>query len=180
MADALVPVPVSILVLFTLYIRTIGLSSSSFDPKKSNVLYSIITVQGVNIPNTTLQLPSMTEKDKEDILWGIRSNEIDIVAASFVRKASDVRTVKAYLERCISRAKADGDLKEGDDVVRPAIISKIENKEGVDNFEEILAESDGIMVARGGEKENIPGVITKWEMANNYAATWERADLFIA
>ncbi|GMI47418.1 hypothetical protein TrCOL_g3679 [Triparma columacea] len=114
------------------------------------------SVKGVNIPNTTLQLPSMTEKDKEDILWGIRSNEIDIVAASFVRKASDVRTVKAYLERCISRAKADGDLKDGDDVVRPAIISKIENKEGVDNFEEILAESDGIMVARGDLGVEIP------------------------
>jgi len=73
----------------------------------------------------------------QDILWGIRSNEIDIVAASFVRKASDVRSVKAYLERCISRAKADGDLKDDDDVVRPAVISKIENKEGVDNFEEV-------------------------------------------
>jgi len=114
------------------------------------------SVKGVNIPNTTLQLPSMTEKDKEDILWGIRSNEIDIVAASFVRKASDVRSVKAYLERCISRAKADGDLKDDDDVVRPAVISKIENKEGVDNFEEILAESDGIMVARGDLGVEIP------------------------
>ena len=113
------------------------------------------SVKGVNIPNTTLQLPSMTEKDKEDILWGIRSNEIDIVAASFVRKASDVRSVKAYLERCISRAKAEGNLKEDDDVVRPAVISKIENKEGVDNFEEVRA-------VEGGERSDNQRICCSW------------------
>mmetsp|Transcript_27355 Transcript_27355/g.51870 ORF Transcript_27355/g.51870 Transcript_27355/m.51870 type:complete len:566 (-) Transcript_27355:73-1770(-) len=114
------------------------------------------SVKGVNIPNTTLQLPSMTEKDKEDILWGIKSNEIDIVAASFVRKAGDVRSVKAYMERCISQARQDGDIAKDQEIVRPAIVSKIENKEGVDNFEEILAESDGIMVARGDLGVEIP------------------------
>lgn len=114
------------------------------------------SVKGVNIPNTTLQLPSMTEKDKEDILWAVKLNEVDIVAASFVRKAGDVRSVKAYLERCIQQARADGDIPKGEQVVRPSVISKIENKEGVDNFEEILAESDGIMVARGDLGVEIP------------------------
>ena len=63
------------------------------------------SVKGVNIPDTVLQLPSMTEKDKLDMEWGVRSNEIDIVAASFVRKGGDVRSVKAHLERCIQKGK---------------------------------------------------------------------------
>ncbi len=111
------------------------------------------SVKGVNIPNTTLQLPSMTLKDKDDMKWAIRTNEVDYVAASFVRKAGDVRSVKAWLERCIQMAKADGLVG---DIVRPAVISKIENKEGVDNFAEILEESDGIMVARGDLGVEIP------------------------
>ena len=100
------------------------------------------SIKGVNLPNVTLQLPSMTEKDKEDMAWAIERDCVDIVAASFVRKASDVRSVKAYLERCIAKVNKKGQIA-------PIVISKIENKEGVDNFEEILAESDGIMVARG-------------------------------
>ena len=115
---------------------------------------SLGSVKGVNIPNTVLQLPSMTQKDKDDMEWGVRSNEIDIVAASFVRKGGDVRSVKAHLERCIQKAKADGAL--AGPVVRPWVISKIENKEGVDNFTDILEESDGIMVARGDLGVEVP------------------------
>ena len=102
----------------------------------------------------TLQLPSMTEKDKADMEWGVRSNEIDIVAASFVRKGGDVRSVKAHLERCIQKAKVDGILPR--DVVRPWVVSKIENHEGILNFRDILAESDGIMVARGDLGVEVP------------------------
>jgi pyruvate kinase len=96
----------------------------------------------------------MTEKDKADMEWGVRSNQIDIVAASFVRKGADVRSVKAHLERCIQKAKADGVLSGR--VIRPWIVSKIENKEGIDNFAEILHESDGIMVARGDLGVEVP------------------------
>jgi len=94
---------------------------------------SLGSTKGVNLPNVTLKLPSMTEKDKEDIMWAIEKNNIDIVAASFVRKGSDVRSVKAYLERCISRVNRS-------DQLAPIVISKIENKEGVDNFDDILKE----------------------------------------
>ena len=115
---------------------------------------SLGSSKGVNIPNTVLQLPAMTPKDKDDMLWAIRNNVVDIVAASFVRKGGDVRSIKAHLERCIMKVKSEGGTY--DDNLRPWIVSKIENKEGVDNFEEILKESDGIMIARGDLGVEIP------------------------
>ncbi len=90
--------------------------------------------KGVNVPNMKINLPAITEKDKSDILFGI-DNKIDFIAASFVRKASDVLDIRRILEE-----------NNGNDI---EIISKIENQEGVDNIEEILYVSDGIMVARG-------------------------------
>ncbi|MEY8417141.1 pyruvate kinase [Tissierella praeacuta] len=90
--------------------------------------------KGVNVPNVKINLPSITKKDVDDILFGIE-NGIDFIAASFVRKASDVLEIRKILE------ENNGDFIE--------IISKIENQEGVDNIDEILAASDGIMVARG-------------------------------
>ena len=90
--------------------------------------------KGVNVPNVKISLPAVTEKDKGDILFGIE-NGVDFVAASFVRKAADVLEIRRILE------ENDADYIE--------IISKIENQEGVDNIDEILAASDGIMVARG-------------------------------
>lgn len=90
--------------------------------------------KGVNVPNVKISLPPVTEKDKEDILFGIE-NGIDFIAASFVRKAADVLEIRKILE------ENNGEYIE--------IISKIENQEGVDNIDEILAASDGIMVARG-------------------------------
>ena len=97
--------------------------------------------KGVNLPGVSVQLPALSEKDKADIAWGA-SQDIDFVAASFIRKASDVEEIRAVLN-------AHG----GDNV---HIISKIENQEGVDNFDEILAASDGIMVARGDLGVEIP------------------------
>lgn len=90
--------------------------------------------KGVNIPNVSLSMPYMSEKDRLDILFGIE-NDIDFVAASFVRSAEDVLQVRNLLDK-----------HGGSDI---QIISKIENAEGVENIDGILKESNGIMVARG-------------------------------
>lgn len=90
--------------------------------------------KGVNVPNVSINLPPITEKDIEDIKFGIK-NGIDFIAASFIRKASDVLEIRKILE------ENNGEHIE--------IISKIENQEGVDNIDEIIEASDGIMVARG-------------------------------
>ena len=90
--------------------------------------------KGVNVPNVKLSLKAMTEKDKEDLKFAVK-HDFDYVAASFVRKASDVIEMKEFLKSI------------GDNSIK--IISKIENQEGLDNFDEILEVSDGIMVARG-------------------------------
>ena len=108
--------------------------------------------KGVNLPDTELDLPALTDKDKRDLKWACDVGA-DFVAASFIRTAGNVRSVKAYLDRCI----AELPLTEGKPLpLRPLIISKIESKEGVDNFDEILEESDGIMVARGDLGVEIP------------------------
>jgi pyruvate kinase len=90
--------------------------------------------KGVNVPNVSINLPAITKKDIEDIKFGI-DNEIDFIAASFIRKASDVLEIRKILE------ENNGEYIE--------IISKIESQEGVDNIDEIIEASDGIMVARG-------------------------------
>lgn len=108
--------------------------------------------KGVNLPNSLIDLPALTEKDKKDLHWACKSGA-DFVAASFIRSAANVRSVHAYLDRCIAELKT---ADPAGSYMRPLIISKIENKEGVDNFEEILEESDGIMVARGDLGVEIP------------------------
>ena len=90
--------------------------------------------KGINVPGTRLSMPYMSARDKADIKFGVE-NGFDLIAASFVRSAADVLALRRYLDQC------------GCDSIR--IISKIENREGVDNIEEILAVSDGVMVARG-------------------------------
>ncbi|EHL15848.1 pyruvate kinase [Peptoanaerobacter stomatis] len=97
--------------------------------------------KGVNVPNVKINLPAITQKDKEDIIFGIK-NDIDYIAASFVRKASDVLAIREVLEN------------NGGQNIK--IISKIESQEGVDNIDEILEVSDGIMVARGDLGVEIP------------------------
>lgn len=97
--------------------------------------------KSVNIPGLSLQLPILTDKDKEDIIFGIE-NGFDIIAASFVRKPEDILAIKEVLkEHNASHIK---------------IIAKIENQEGVDNFDKILEVVDGIMVARGDLGVEIP------------------------
>ncbi len=90
--------------------------------------------KGVNVPNVKLNLPSVTEKDVDDILFGIK-NEVDFIAPSFIRKAEDVLQIRKILE--------DNNASDIE------IISKIENQEGIDNIDLILDASDGVMVARG-------------------------------
>lgn len=97
--------------------------------------------KGVNVPGVKINLPAITEKDASDIEFGI-SQGIDYIAASFVRKASDVLAIRELLEK-----------NNATDI---QIISKIENQEGVDNIDEILKVSDGIMVARGDLGVEIP------------------------
>ncbi|AGH81883.1 pyruvate kinase [Psychromonas sp. CNPT3] len=90
--------------------------------------------KGVNLPGVKVQLPALSVKDKGDLIFGCEQN-VDFIAASFIRKKEDVLEIRALL-------KANG----GENI---QIISKIENQEGVDNFDEILEVSDAIMVARG-------------------------------
>ena len=97
--------------------------------------------KSINVPDLVLNLPSITEKDIADIKYGITAG-FDYIAASFVRKPEDVLAIKQVL-------KENG----GEDI---KVISKIENREGINNFDAILDVSDGIMVARGDLGVEIP------------------------
>lgn len=103
--------------------------------------------KSVNVPGVRINLPSLTEKDKTNILFAIEQN-IDFIAHSFVRSKQDLHDIQEILDAHQSPIK---------------VISKIENQEGVDNIDEILAHSYGIMVARGDlgievPQERIPGI----------------------
>ena len=89
----------------------------------------------MNLPGVKVDLPVITEKDERDLLEFACRQPIDFIAASFVTKASDIKLIRKTLG---PRARS---IK---------IIAKIENQEGLENYDEILAETDGIMVARGG------------------------------
>ncbi|RFA35004.1 pyruvate kinase [Virgibacillus dokdonensis] len=111
-------------------LKTVALNSGVIKNKK-----------GVNVPNVSVNLPGITEKDANDILFGIEQ-DIDFIAASFVRRASDVLEIK--------------ELLENHNATHIQIIPKIENQEGVDNIDSILEVSDGLMVARGDLGVEIP------------------------
>lgn len=97
--------------------------------------------KGVNLPGAVVELPALTEKDKGDLTFGC-AQKVDLVAASFIRKASDVIEIREHL------------AANGGSAIK--IISKIENQEGLQNFDDILTVSDGIMVARGDLGVEIP------------------------
>ena len=97
--------------------------------------------KGVNVPGVSVNLPGITDKDASDIIFGI-SQDVDFIAASFVRRSSDVLEIRELLEK-----------HNGTNI---HIIPKIENQEGVDNIDEILEISDGLMVARGDLGVEIP------------------------
>lgn len=96
--------------------------------------------KGVNVPNVKIKLPALTDKDKEDIRFGIRQG-FDFIAASFVRTADCIKEIKAMLDEQGSGMK---------------VIAKIENSEGIENLDAIIEAADGIMVARGDMGVEIP------------------------
>jgi len=97
--------------------------------------------KGVNVPNVPVRLPALTQKDREDIIFGVEQG-VDFIAASFVRSAEGVLEIKALLKEC--------------NAPYVPIIAKIENAEGIKNIDEILSCADGIMVARGDLGVEIP------------------------
>lgn len=96
--------------------------------------------KGVNFPNTVINIDVITQKDKEDLLWGAQ-NEVDFVAVSFVQNAKDVLEVKSILKKHGSRSQ---------------VFAKIEKFDAVENIESILEVSDGLMVARGDLGIEVP------------------------
>ncbi len=97
--------------------------------------------KGINVPNVKVNLPAITEKDREDIIFGIQQG-IDFIAASFVRDADAIKEIKNILK--------DFNAEHID------VIAKIENGEGIENIDRIISAADGIMVARGDMGVEIP------------------------
>jgi len=97
--------------------------------------------KGINIPDIHLNMPYMSEKDRNDILFGIK-NDVDFIAASFCRSAEDVRQIRELLVD-----NGGGDIR---------IIAKVENGEGVHKIDEIIEAADGVMVARGDMGVELP------------------------
>ncbi|WP_079510023.1 pyruvate kinase [Mesobacillus jeotgali] len=125
----------------------IGLEVISIDKENNEIKTKVLNTgtlknkKGVNVPGVSVNLPGITEKDAKDILFGIEQG-VDFIAASFVRRATDVLEIRQLLEE-----------NNGSHI---QIIPKIENQEGVDNINEILEVSDGLMVARGDLGVEIP------------------------
>ncbi|WP_278382053.1 pyruvate kinase [Clostridium tyrobutyricum] len=123
----------------------VGMEVESIDGNKINCVVKnsglVSSHKGVNVPGVSIKLPATTEKDESDLKFGCEQG-VDIITASFIRKAQDVITIRNILK------------KNGGEHIQ--IFSKVENHEGVDNIDEIIEASDGIMVARGDMGVEIP------------------------
>lgn len=125
-----------------------GLVGLKVESVEGNAIHCVVqntgmvaTHKGVNVPGVSIKLPAMTEKDMADLKFGCEM-KVNMVAASFIRKADDVHAIRKIL---VDNGGAD-----------IQIYSKIENQEGVDNLDAIIEASDGIMVARGDLGVEIP------------------------
>lgn len=123
----------------------VGLSVKSIEGNKIHCTVSntglVGTHKGVNVPGVSIKLPALTAKDEADLVFGCEIG-VTMIAASFIRKASDVVTIREILKK-----------NGGEHIL---ICSKIENQEGVDNIDSIIEVSDAIMVARGDLGVEIP------------------------
>lgn len=115
--------------------------------EKTNIVCRVINGgvvsnnKGINVPDVNLSMPYLSDRDREDILFGIEQ-DVDFVAASFVQRKEDILQLRRLLD------------KNGGEEIK--IISKIENLQGVENIDEIIEVSDGIMIARGDMGVEIP------------------------
>ncbi|SOC39183.1 pyruvate kinase [Salinicoccus kekensis] len=125
----------------------IELKIKNIDKSSNEILCEVLNggilknKKGVNVPGVSVNLPGITEKDEGDIIFGI-GQEVDFIAASFIRRNKDVLEIRELLEK--------------HDATHINIIPKIENQEGIDNIDSILEISDGLMVARGDLGVEIP------------------------
>jgi len=124
-----------------------GLIEIIVEKKLRNKLFCKVKVggiikrkKGINIPTATISAPSITEKDKEDLKWGLKNN-VDYIALSFVRKADDIKQLRKLIQNKKKNIK---------------IVAKIETHKAIENLEEIIKEADAIMVARGDLGIEIP------------------------
>merc|ERR1719453_2856411 len=115
--------------------------------------------KGVNLPGVITELPPLSDKDKSDIAFGME-NDIDCIAASFVRSAAGVENIREYVAECHEKFCPDPA-----NTPMPKIISKVETTEALDNLAEIVEASDGIMVARG----DLGVEVDIWEVT-----TWQK------
>lgn len=121
-------------------LEVVSVSKTEIECKVLNTA-PIGTYKGINLPNSNVSLPALSDKDKADLKFGCEK-DVDYIAASFIRSKSDVQTIRDFLDK-----NGGKDIK---------IISKIENQQGIDNFDEILELTDGVMVARGDLGVEIP------------------------